>query len=221
MMSDLDQQQDYYAKIGFSERIGFGSRPAVLVIDMCRGITEAGNPMYIDMDEHIRHINAILDAAHAAVVPVIFFTVEYHPDLADGGWFVRKIPLVQGLLVGSDASQIDPRLAMYPSDHLIKKKFPSGFYGTHLQSLLAHQGVDTTIVVGNSTSGCVRATAIDAISGGFRPIVPRDCVADRAPLSHAVNLFDIDSKYGDVVSAAEVIAYLQGLAPAAGKRAAG
>lgn len=219
-MSDLDHQQDYYAKIGFSERIGFGSRPAILVIDMCRGITEVGNPMYIDMDEHIRHINAILDAARAATVPVIFFTIEYHPDLSDGGWFARKVPLAQGLLAGSTASQIDPRLPMHPGDHLIKKKFASGFYGTHLQSLLTHLGVDTTIVVGNSTSGCVRATAIDAISGGFRPIVPRDCVADRAPLSHAVNLFDIDSKYGDVVAAAEVTTYLHGLAPAPARRAA-
>lgn len=220
-MSDIAHQQDLYDKIGFSERIGFGNRPAVLVIDMCRGITEAGNPMHIDMDEHIPHINAICDAARAARVPVIFFTVEYHPDLADGGWFARKVPLVQGLLAGSTASQIDPRLPMYPHDHLIKKKFPSGFYGTHLQSLLSHLGIDTTIVLGNSTSGCVRATAIDAISGGFRPIVPRECVADRVPLSHAVNLFDIDSKYADVVSAREVLAYLEGLAPPLGKRAAG
>lgn len=220
-MSDLEHQHDYYAKIGFSERIGFGSRPAVLVIDMCRGITEAGNPMHIDMDEHIGHINAILDAARAAAAPVIFFTVEYHPDHTDGGWFARKVPLVKGLLAGSEASQIDPRLPMAAGDHLIKKKFPSAFYGTHLQSLLTHLGVDTTILAGNSTSGCVRATAIDAISGGFRPIVARECVADRAPLSHAVNLFDIDSKYGDVVAAGEVIAHLVRLAPAAGRRATG
>jgi maleamate amidohydrolase len=221
-MSDLDHQQDFYDKIGFSERIGFGTRPAVLVIDMCRGITEAGNPMYIDMEAHIPRINAILDAARGAGVPVIFFTVEYHQDLADGGWFAHKVPLVRGLQTGSAASEIDPRLPMESSDHLIKKRYPSGFYGTNLQSLLTYLGVDTTIVVGNSTSGCIRATAVDAISGGFRPIVPRDCVADRVELSHSVNLFDIDSKYGDVVSAAEVVEYLEGLAaPARRQRAAG
>ena len=101
------------------------------------------------------------------------------------------------------------------------KKFPSAFYATHLQSMLTGLKVDTTIVVGNSTSGCVRATACDAISGGFRPVVPADCVADRAPLSHQVNLFDIDSKYADVVDSAEVVRYLKGLNSPARVRAAG
>ncbi|MEC8135247.1 MAG: isochorismatase family protein, partial [Pseudomonadota bacterium] len=101
---------------------------------------------------------------------------------------------------------------------LITKKFPSAFCGTNLQSQLTGLGVDTTIIVGNSTSGCVRATACDAVSGGFKPIVPSDCVADRAPLSHKVNLFDMDSKYADVMPSADVLDYLNGLA--AGRAAA-
>ena len=210
-MTDIDSQQNYYDKIGFSERLGFGKRPAVLVIDMCRGITEPGK-MYIDMDAHIPRIQAINEAARRIGAPVIFTTVAYHKDLADAGTFGQKVPLVQNLLYGSTDVEIDPRLPVEDTDHLLVKKFPSAFYGTNLQSMLTGLGVDTTIIVGNSTSGCVRATTCDAISGGFRPVVPSDCVADRAPLSHEVNLFDMDSKYADVMPSGEVLAYLDGLA---------
>lgn len=210
-MSDIDTQQNYYDDIGFSERLGFGERPAVLVIDMCRGITEPGK-MFIDMEVHIPHINAINEAARRIGAPVIFTTVAYHKDLSDAGMFGQKVPLVQNLLLGSEGADIDPRLPMTDADHLLVKKFPSAFYGTNLQSQLTGLGVDTTIIVGNSTSGCVRATACDAISGGFKPVVPSDCVADRAPLSHQVNLFDMDSKYADVMPSADVLAYLNRLA---------
>jgi len=220
-MKEIDSQKGYYDSIGFSERIGFGERPAVLVIDMCRGITEAGGRMYIDMDEHIPKIRSILDAARAAGAPVIFTTVAFHADLEDAGVFGHKVPLVQALQHGSPEVEIDPRLPVADSDHLLVKKMPSAFHGTHLHAMLTAQRVDTTIVVGNSTSGCVRATVCDAISNGFRPIVPRDCVADRAPLSHAVNLFDMDSKYADVVTTEEVVAYLARIAGPARARAAG
>lgn len=218
-MKEIDNQQNYYDKIGFSERLGFGEHPAVLVIDMCRGITEPGD-MYIDMDAHIPRIQAINEAARRIDAPVIFTTVAYHKDLADAGTFGKKVPLVQDLLYGTPGVDIDPRLPVEAPDHLLVKKFPSAFYGTNLQSMLTGLGVDTTIIVGNSTSGCVRATACDAISGGFKPIVPSDCVADRVPLSHQVNLFDMDSKYADVMPSADVLAYLDGLARTAGNVAA-
>lgn len=210
-MKDINDQHSYYTSIGFSERIGYGDRPAVLIIDMCRGITERGNKMYIEMDTHIPRIQAIIDAARNISAPVIFTTVAYHQDRTDAGVFGKKVPLVQDLVHGSPLVDIDPRLPVADSDHLIVKKFPSAFYATHLQSMLTSERIDTTIIVGNSTSGCVRATLIDAVSGGFRAIVPRDCVADRAPLSHDINLFDIDSKYGDVVESEEVVRYLRGL----------
>lgn len=209
--NQINDQHEYYESIGFSERIGYGERPAVLVIDMCRGITERGHKMFIDMETHIPRIQAIVGAARSIGAPVIFTTVAYHENLADAGMFGKKVPLVQALIHGSPLVEIDPRLPMRNTDHLITKKFPSAFYATHLQSMLTGQRVDTTIIVGNSTSGCVRATLIDAVSGGFRAIVPRDCVADRAPLSHDVNLFDIDSKYGDVTDSEEVVQYLYGL----------
>jgi maleamate amidohydrolase len=209
-MVDIVSQQAYYDNIGFSERLGFGERPAVLVIDMCRGITEPGK-MFIDMDEHIPHINAINVAARRVGAPVIFTTVAYHKDLSDSGTFGQKVPLVQNFLFGSEGVEIDPRLPVEDVDHLLVKKFPSAFYGTNLQSQLTGLGIDTTIIVGNSTSGCVRASACDAISGGFRPVVVSDCVADRAPLSHQINLFDMDSKYADVVPSDDVLSYLAGL----------
>lgn len=212
-MKDLASQQDFYQQIGFSVRIGFGERPAILVIDMCRGITEAGHPLSIDMDHSIGPMKSMFELARSKGVPVIYTTVAYTPShYADGGTFVEKIPLLRELTLGSELSEIDPRIAPAPDEIVITKKMPSGFYGTNLQSLLTGLGIDTTIVVGNSTSGCVRATVIDAVSGGFRVILPRECIADRAPLSHAVNLFDMDSKYGDVVAASEVIEYLGGVA---------
>jgi nicotinamidase-related amidase len=168
--------------------------------------------MFIDMKTHIPHINAINTAARGIGAPVIFTTVAYHKDYSDAGTFGLKVPLLRDLYIGSEASEIDPRVPVMDEDHLITKKFPSAFYGTNLQSQLTGLGVDTTIIVGNSTSGCVRATACDAVSGGFKPIVPSDCVADRAPLSHQVNLFDMDSKYADVMPSSEVLEYLNGLA---------
>ena len=216
----METQQSHYDNIGFSDRTGFGSRPTILVIDMCRGITEPGK-MYIDMDTHIPCIAAILDAARRVGAPVIFTTVAYHADLSDAGMFGKKARLVQDFLYGSPLVDIDPRLPVLESDHLMVKKFPSAFYGTSLQSMLTGVGVDTTVVVGNSTSGCIRATVCDSVSGGFRTIVPEDCVADRAQLSHTVNLFDMDAKYADVVSSAAVVSYLDSLAGPSRLRAAG
>ena len=132
-MSDIESQKEYYDRVGFSERLGFGSRPAVLVIDMCRGITEPG-PMFIEMSDHIPRINEINKMARAIGAPVIFTTVAYHRDLSDAGTFGQKVPLLQNLLLGAEGSNIDPRLPVKETDHLLVKKFPSAFYGTNLQS---------------------------------------------------------------------------------------
>ena len=175
-----------------------------------KSIREPGK-MHIDMDAHIPRIQAISEAARRIGAPVIFTTVAYHKDLADAGTFGKKVPLMQNFLYGATGVDIDPRLPVEESDHLLVKKCPSAFYGTNLQSMLTGLGVDTTIIVGNSTSGCVRATTCDPISGGFKPVVPSDCVADRVPLSHRVKLFDMVSKYADVMPSEEVLTYLGGL----------
>ena len=141
-------------------------------------------------------------------MPVFFTYVAYQSDLSDAGVWSKKIPL-ESLVVGSDAVEIDPILQRRPDETLISKKYASGFFGTDLVSRLNALRVDTIILTGCSTSGCVRATAVDGVSYGFRIIVVEDAVGDRSELTHLVNLADIDAKYGDVVSTVEVMEYLQ------------
>lgn len=207
-MAELGDQQAFYEQIGFSQRIGFGQRPAVLVIDMYYGVTDPESPMHIAMDSEMKQIQRVITAARTAHVPVIYTTVAYHANFMDGGTFVEKIPLLRSMRAGSRLTQLDERLTPRDDELVLTKQYPSAFYGTPLQAVLTGLGVDTTILTGNSTSGCIRATAIDAVSGNFRVIVPRDCVADRVLLSHKVNLFDIDAKYGDVVDTDAVLDYL-------------
>ena len=129
----------------------------------------------------------------------------------DGGWFVKKIPSLEVLRPGSKEAQIIPELAPRSGELVIEKRFPSGFSGTTLHAYLTRCEVDTVIVTGNSTSGCMRATVIDAVSAGFRVIIPRQGVADRVALSHLVNLFGMDAKYGDVMDVDDVLRQLQSI----------
>jgi maleamate amidohydrolase len=140
---------------------------------------------------------------------VVHTTVVYTDEFfRDGGWFVKKLPALEALRPGSKEVEIVPELKPRPGELVLEKRFPSGFYGTNLHSYLTACQVDTVVVTGDSTSGCVRATVVDAVSSGFRVIVPRQCVADRVPLTHLVNLFDMDSKYADVIDLDVVAAML-------------
>jgi maleamate amidohydrolase len=146
-------------------------------------------------------------------IPVAFTTVAYREsDKLTAAAFIDKIPALLTLEAGSRWAEIDPRIAPRETEPVLNKLFASGFYGTGLPSLLA--GVDTLIITGASTSGCVRATAVDALQYGYRPVVPREAVGDRNPDAHEANLYDIDAKYGDVVSVEEVIGYLRKLGAA-------
>jgi maleamate amidohydrolase len=208
---ELDAGRSFYAELGFSRRTGFGERPALLVVDMSHGCADPSvSPIAIAMDEQIGHIARLLALARDVGAPVVFTTVVYRDDqLRDGGWFVRKIPALEALRPGTKAVEIVPALAPRAGELLVEKQYASAFFGTGLASYLTACGVDTVVVTGNSTSGCVRATVVDAVSSGFRVVVPRQCVADRVPLTHAVNLFDMDSKYADVVEVADVIVALE------------
>jgi maleamate amidohydrolase len=208
---ELDAGRSLYAQIGFSRRTGFGERPALLVVDMNHGCADPSvSPIAIAMDEEIGHIARLLALARDVGAPVVFTTVVYRDDqLRDGGWFVRKIPALEALRPGTKAVEIVPALAPRAGELLLEKQYASAFFGTGLASYLAACGVDTVVVTGNSTSGCVRATVVDAVSSGFRVVVPRQCVADRVPLTHVVNLFDMDSKYADVVEVADVVVALE------------
>ena len=137
-------------------------------------------------------------AARAHEIPVVFTRVLYSEGAAEGGHFVRKIPALRRLVSGALASELVTELAPRPNEVVLVKQYASAFFGTSLASMLTAQGVDTIVLTGCSTSGCVRATAVDGMQHGFRVIVPRECVADRAPEPHEANLFDIDAKYGDV-----------------------
>ena len=151
---------------------------------------------------------ALIAAARVAGIPVIHTRVLFHTSGLDGGLFARKVPVLRSLVPGEPLAEFDPRVAPQEDELVIVKNYASAFFGTSLAATLTAAGIDTAILIGCSTSGCIRATAIDAIQHGFRPIVPRECVGDRHDGPHEANLFDINAKYGDVVDKAEVLSYL-------------
>ena len=200
---------------GFHGKAGFGARPALIVIDVNVGFTDPESPLVCELDEVVGAIGELLGAARAARIPIAYTTVEYSEgDRVAAKAFIDKIPVLRTLAAGSRWVEIDPRIAPGPGEPVLKKLFASSFFGTPLQALLTAHDVDTLIVTGASTSGCVRATAVDAIQHAFRPIVPREAVGDRNPAAHDANLYDIDAKYGDVVSLSETLEYLQAIAAA-------
>jgi nicotinamidase-related amidase len=206
----LDELRADYRRSGLAARVGFGERPALLLIDFVQAYTTPGSPLYAapGVPDAVRASVPLLAAARAAGLPVIYTTVAYAPDGRDGGHFVRKVPALLQLTHGSPLAAIVPELAPAPDELVIEKKYASAFFGTHLAATLTAARVDTAIMVGCSTSGCIRASAVDGMQHGFRVIVPRECVGDRAPGPHEASLFDIDGKYGDVVGVAEAIAQI-------------
>jgi nicotinamidase-related amidase len=201
---------------GFHGRSGFGERPAVIVVDLSVGFTDPESPLRCDLDGVVEAVARIVAAARASGHPVIYTTVAYDDDgRRTAGVFIEKVPALLTLAAGSRFVEIDPRLAPGSGEPVVQKLFASAFHGTALASLLAAEGCDSVIVTGASTSGCIRATAVDALQHGYRTIVPREAVGDRDPAAHEANLYDIDTKYGDVVSVEEVIEHLESLAPVA------
>ena len=196
----------------FDGKVGYGCKPAVIVIDFTLAYTTPGSPFFAEgVVRAVRDTVPLLAAARAAGVPVIHTRVEYHPSGADGGWFVRKVPALRKMVAGEKLAQIDPVVAPLPDEVVLVKQYPSPFFGTPLAPMLAAMGVDTLILAGCSTSGCVRAGALDGVQHGYRVIVPQECVGDRHDGPHDANLFDINAKYGDVVRRDEVVSYFAGL----------
>jgi nicotinamidase-related amidase len=200
---------------GFGGRGGFGRRPALLVVDMTLGFTDPESPLACDLEEPVANIATLLDAARRAEIPVLFTTVAYREsDKLTAAAFIDKVPALLTLEAGSRWAEIDPRIAPRESEPVLNKLFASAFFGTGLPSALTAAGVDTLVVTGASTSGCVRASVVDALQYGFRPVVPREAVGDRNPRAHEANLYDMDAKYGDVVSVDEAVEYLEGVGAA-------
>ena len=194
---------------GFGRRQGPGARPALVVVDLVNGFTDPESPLWCDADEAVRATASLLAAARGAGVPVAFTTVEYDDAGAEiAAAFIAKVPALRTLAPGTPWPRVDDRIAPLAREPVLLKLFASAFFGTPLAAMLAAHGVDTVIVTGASTSGCVRATVVDALQHGYRVVVPREAVADRAAGPHEAALFDIDAKYGDVVALDEALALL-------------
>jgi len=191
-----------YTLSGFGAPVRRGSSPAVVVVDLTRGFTEDSYATGADLTDVVAATARLIEAGRPAGVPVIFTAIAYTEAEASGdsvAW-LRKAPGLRELVEGSDAVAIDPRLSMRPGhDLLVVKKGASAFFGTSLAAVLTGLGRDTVVVCGATTSGCVRATAVDAVQSGFSVLVPRECVGDRAAGPADAALFDIQAKYGDVI----------------------
>jgi nicotinamidase-related amidase len=205
------EEQAIYEEGGWGGRVGFGRRPALLVIDMYTAFVDPAFPFASPgARECARQIRVLLDAAREGGVPVFYTRAERTTWPEERGrWKARAVS--RPIMSRPDAYHIVPEVAPRPDEPVIVKTYPSGFTGTNLTSYLVYHGVDTVIVTGVVTSGCVRDTVLDAFNQCYRVIVPQEAVADRGATSHKVTLFDIHMKYGDVLPVAEVLEYLQGI----------
>jgi nicotinamidase-related amidase len=194
----------------FTGRLGFGRSSALVVIDMVRAYTDPQYPLYIGSHapDVVAAVVTLVDAARAADIPVVYTGVRYQPGGVDGGVFFRKVPPLELFVGESDAGSLVPELTPLSDEPLILKQYASAFWSTPVASMLHARGVDTVILAGVSTSGCIRASATDAMQQGFIPVVVREAVGDRNVGPHEANLFDIAAKIGDVVSLDEAVAHL-------------
>jgi nicotinamidase-related amidase len=188
---------------GIGAPTGPGRAPALLVVDLVRAFTEPDSPLGSDLDRVVARSAELIAAARPAGTPILFSV----PVAEEGGWS-RKIPANDLLVPGTTAVELDPRLGTCAADTVFTKTYPSCFFGTDLATRLIHRGIDTLVICGASTSGCVRATAVDSCSHGLRTLVVEDAVGDRSPLAHEASLSDLALKYADVVSTEEARAAL-------------
>ncbi|ASJ91913.1 isochorismatase family protein [Porphyrobacter sp. CACIAM 03H1] len=199
---------DNYAGV-YEGRLQPGSRPALLIVDVVAAYLTEGSPLFMDTAADALASNARLAAtAQAAGVPVVFTKVQYKPDGSDGGVFWRKAPVLRAFVEGSPLGAFPPGLTPQAGDRVVTKQYPSAFFGTGLAETLHAEGIDTLLIGGYSTSGCVRASALDAMQYGFVPLVVREACADRHPAPHEANLFDLQAKYAEVISEAEAMAVM-------------
>ena len=207
-MSD-EEARRVYAEARLGQNVTLGSHPAVLVVDFSCGFTDPECPLGADLTAEVEATKRLLDVARSKGLPVVYTTIGFDASLKDGGLWMQKVPLLAELQLGGRWVDIDPRLEPRDDETIVMKKGASGFFGTNLASILVSQGVDSVVLCGATTSGCIRATAIDLLQYGWPTLVPRECVGDRAQAPHDANLFDIQAKYADVVSVEDALAYLE------------
>lgn len=206
---------ELFAERGFGRRIGFGRRPALLIVDLQRGFCDPHLPLGSDLEAEIQATRSILHHARRARIPIIYTVTCFEdPGLSDAGVLALKQAGASSLMSGTPAVEVDSRIAPEAGEPTISKRHASAFFGTDLLSRLLSANVDTVLIAGCTTSGCVRASAVDAVARGLRPMVIAEAVGDRSPAAHEQSLIDLDLKYADVVSAKETISYLDAVVSA-------
>lgn len=206
MIPATDLAANYAA---FDGHLPAGERPALLVVDVVMAYLVPDSPLYAGVEAALASNLRLTAAARAAGVPVILTNVVYRPGGIDGGLFYRKIPALKAFDAGSPLGEFPPGLQA-DSDLVVSKQYASSFFGTSLAATLNALRIDTLLITGFSTSGCVRATALDALQHGFVPFVVRDACGDRHASPHEANLFDLQAKYAEVIDEAAACALLGG-----------
>lgn len=202
--------EENYQKAGYHAKQQFGSNPALLLVDFAQAYFDPDAPLFggdgcvAARDHAIR----LAEAARKASVPVIFTEVKYQPGGGDGGAFYAKVPALSCFEAGRDTQRLVDGLSVEPGDLMITKQYPSAFFGTSLAATLMFNKVDTLIIGGLTTSGCVRATCIDSISSGFVTLIAHEACGDRAAGPHEANLFDMSAKYADLIGTEAAIDYM-------------
>lgn len=208
MSDDLDQN---YARAGYHAAQTRGNRPAVLFIDFAQAYYDPTSPLFgaEGCQTAIENAARIAPVARDLGIPTIFTEVKYQPGGADGGAFYAKVPALSCFDAGRDSQKLAAPLSYDPRDTIVTKQYPSAFFGTSLAATLHWLKVDTLLLTGVTTSGCVRASCIDSISHGFVTLVVEDAVGDRAEDPHRANLFDMSAKYADLLSTEDALVYLK------------
>ena len=204
---EVDRLTNYAG--AFDGHLAFGKHPALVVVDFVMAYLELSSPLYAGVEAALASNIRLVAVARETGIPVIFTNVVYEPGGADGGLFYRKIPALRVFDAGSALGNFPPDLQPQEDDLVISKQFASAFFRTELDQKLRVRGVDTLIVTGLSTSGCVRATALDALQHGFAPFVVREACGDRHSGPHEANLFDLQAKYAEVIGEADAIRLMQ------------
>lgn len=208
MTQKADDLDTDYAHAGFNGRLSFGKKAALLIVDVVVAYLDKASPLYAGVESALASNERLAKAARKAGIPVVFTNVSFQAGGLDGGVFFRKVPALKAFMAGSPLGAFPPTLQPEPGELIVTKQYASAFFGTSLAATLHAMGVDTVMITGFSTSGCVRASALDALQHGFIPFVIADACGDRDPRPHEANLFDLQAKYAEVVSEAEALALI-------------
>jgi maleamate amidohydrolase len=216
-MSTIHELDDDYRRAGFGATLSFGKRPALLLVDLVNGYVDPASPLYAPPFVAALEPNRrLLVSAREAGIPVLFTRVRFDPSGKDGGQFFRKVPALACFAGDTPFGAFAPGLEPIAGEVVVVKQYASAFFGTSLAATLTSQRIDTVLVTGFSTSGCVRASAVDAMQHGFAPFVVREACADRDARPHEANLFDLQAKYAEVIGVEEALAALSASCNGAG-----